>query len=98
MFDYIPSEIELCIWKFYYNSEIIPQIKLIGIERNNKLIYKSLLPYIIELSVKEKAARIINSIIQKDIIVTSDNIRSLDDMYYNLVNIHNNDMYDIFDL
>lgn len=98
MFDNIPLELELKIWRYYYNTEVIPYIKLKYIENITKRLYKSILPEVIILSVKEKAARIINSIISKEYTVDNNNIRTLDDMYYNLVNIHVCDMYDIFDL
>jgi hypothetical protein len=98
MFDNIPPELELKIWRYYYSTEVIPYIKLNYIENITKRLYKSILPEVIILSVKEKAARIINSIISKEYTIDNNNIRTLDDMYYNLVNIHVCDMYDIFDL
>lgn len=96
MFDCIPPELELYIWRIYYNSEIIPYIKSIKIEKNTKENYRLLIPFIIDYSIKEKAARIINSIISKEIIRDPDNLESLDLMYYNLVNVHKNDLFDIF--
>jgi len=98
MFSNIPCEIELYIWTLYFKSEVVPEILLVGIERSTKRIYKSLLPTIIDYSVKEKATRIINSIVSREIVADLTNIRSLDDMYYNLINIHYTDMYDIFEL
>ena len=98
MFGTIPSELELYIWTLYFNSEVIPEIILTGIEKNTMNTYKSIIPDVIEYSVKEKASRIINSIINKDVIVSSENLNTLDEMYYNLLNVHNNNLYDIFEL
>ena len=99
MFDNIPIEIELYIWKLYYNSEILPNIKLVRIERNAKEYYSELLPEIIELSIKEKASKILNSIILlKNNITIPDNIAELDRMYYELIYLHKNKYYDIFEL
>ena len=99
MFDNIPIEIELYIWKLYYNSEILPNIKLVRIERNAKEYYSELLPEIIDLSIKEKASKILNSIILlKNNITIPDNIAELDRMYYDLVYLHKNKYYDIFEL
>jgi hypothetical protein len=99
MFDNIPIEIELYIWRLYYNSEILPNIKLVRIERNAREYYSELLPKIIDLSIKEKASKILNSIILFDSNITiSDNIAELDRMYYDLVYLHKNKYYDIFEL
>jgi hypothetical protein len=98
MFDNIPIEIELYIWKLYYNSEVLPNIKLVRIERNAKEYYCELLPEIIDLSIKEKASKILNSIIVFDSSTISDNIAELDRMYYELVYLHKNKYYDIFEL
>jgi hypothetical protein len=99
MFDNIPIEIELYIWKLYYNSEILPNIKLVRIERNVREYYSELLPKIIDLSIKEKASKILNSIILFDSNITiPDNIAELDRMYYDLVYLHKNKYYDIFEL
>ena len=99
MFDNIPIEIELYIWKLYYNSEILPNIKLVRIERNAKEYYSELLPEIIDLSIKEKASKILNSIILlKNNITIPDNIAELDRMYYELIYLHKNKYYDIFEL
>ena len=98
MFGTIPSELELYIWTLYFNSEVIPEIILTGIEKNTRNIYKSIIPDVIKYSVEEKASRIINSIINKDVIVSSENLNTLDEMYYNLLNVHTNNLYDIFEL
>ena len=95
MFDNIPIEIELYIWKLYYNSEVLPNINLVHIERNAKEYYSELLPEIIDLSIKEKASKIVNSIIVFDSI---DSIAELDRMYYELIYLHKNKYYDIFEL
>ena len=99
MFDNIPIEIELYIWKLYYNSEILPNIKLVRIQRNAREYYSKLLPKIIDLSIKEKASKILNSIILfNNNITIPDNIAELDRMYYDLVYLHKNKYYDIFEL
>ena len=99
MFDNIPIEIELYIWKLYYNSEILQNIKLIRIQRNAREYYSELLPKIIDLSIKEKASKILNSIILfNNNITIPDNIAELDRMYYDLVYLHKNKYYDIFEL
>lgn len=99
MFDNIPIEIELYIWKLYYNSEILPNIKLVRIQRNAREYYSELLPKIIDLSIKEKASKILNSIILfNNNITIPENITELDRMYYDLVYLHKNKYYDIFEL
>ena len=98
MFDTIPSELELYIWTLYFDSEVIPEIILTGIEKNTRNTYKSIIPDVIEYSIKEKASRIINSIINKEVNVTSENLNTLDEMYYNLISVYHNKLYDIFEL
>jgi len=98
MFGTIPSELELYIWTLYFNSEVIPELILTGIEKNTRNTYKSIIPDIIEYSVKEKASRIINSIVNKEVLVDSENLNTLDEMYYNLLSVHRNNLYDIFEL
>jgi len=98
MFGTIPSELELYIWTLYFNSEVLPGIILTGIEKNTRNTYKSIIPDVIEYSVKEKASRIINSIVNKEVLVDSENLNTLDEMYYNLLSVHNNNLYDIFEL
>ena len=98
MFGTIPSELELYIWTLYFDSEVIPEIILTGIEKNTRNTYKSIMPDVIEYSVKEKASRIINSIVNKEVLVDSENLNTLDEMYYNLLSVHRNNLYDIFEL
>jgi hypothetical protein len=98
MFGTIPSELELYIWTLYFNSEVLPEIFLTGIEKNTRNTYKSIIPDVIEYSIKEKASRIINSIVNKEVLVDSENLNTLDEMYYNLLSVHNNNLYDIFEL
>ena len=98
MFGTIPSELELYIWTLYFNSEVIPEIILTRIEKNTRNTYKSIIPDVIEYSIKEKASRIINSIVNKEVIVDSENLNTLDEMYYNLLSVHHNNLYDIFEL
>jgi len=98
MFGTIPSELELYIWTLYFNSEVIPELILTGIEKNTRNNYKSIIPDVIEYSVKEKASRIINSIVNKEVLVDSENLNTLDEMYYNLLSVHHNNLYDIFEL
>jgi hypothetical protein len=98
MFGTIPSELELYIWTLYFNSEVIPEIINAGIEKNTRNIYKSIMPDVIEYSIKEKASRIINSIVNKEVLVDSENLNTLDEMYYNLLSVHHNNLYDIFEL
>ena len=98
MFDTIPSELELYIWTLYFDSEVLPEIILTGIEKNTRNTYKSIIPDVIEYSVKEKASRIINSIINKEVVVTSENLNTLDEMYYNIISVYHNNLYDIFEL
>ena len=98
MFGTIPSELELYIWTLYFNSEVLPELILTGIEKNTRNTYKSIMPDVIEYSVKEKASRIINSIVNKELLVDSENLNTLDEMYYNLLSVHRNNLYDIFEL
>ena len=98
MFGTIPSELELYIWTLYFNSEVLPEIFLTGIEKNTRNTYKSIIPDVIEYSIKEKASRIINSIVNKEVLVDSENLNTLDEMYYNLLSVHRNNLYDIFEL
>ena len=98
MFGTIPSELELYIWTLYFNSEVLPELFLAGIEKNTRNTYKSIIPDVIKYSIEEKASRIINSIVNKEVIVTSENLNTLDEMYYNLLSVHHNNLYDIFEL
>jgi hypothetical protein len=97
MFEFLPIEIECLIFKSYYSQEIVPHLnKNNEIIKKNKLknYYKTtLLPDLINISIMDKIGRLINHIINN--VIT--NIKELDNLFYNLLELHTCKIIDIFD-
>ena len=97
MFEFLPIEIECLIFKSYYSQEIVPHLN-----KNNEIIIKNklknyykttLLPHLINISIMDKAARLINDLINNIIM----NTKELDNIFYNLLELHTCKIIDIFD-
>ena len=88
MFDTLPIDIELLIYKHYFTHTIIPELYKIYFK-------KKVIPSVIDLATKEKAGRLINSYITDKIIIAS-RLNVLDSLYYFLIELHKNKYVDIF--
>jgi len=104
MFNFLPIEIECLIFKSYYSQEIVPHLN-----KNNKIVKKNklknyykniLLPDLINISIMDKAGRLINDVINYNIhnnVHKIHNIQELDNIFYNLLELHTCKIIDIFD-
>jgi archaellum biogenesis ATPase FlaH len=93
MFLDLPPEIELLIYRFHFEREVIPEfIKRVDLKRNfkNKVLHE-----LMEKSIFIKSQQIIYSTFKH--ILTTENIPAFDNMIRNIVEIHNYGHYDIFD-
>ena len=88
MFDTLPIDIEIIIYKKYFTHTIIPDLYKIYF-RNN------VIPQVIDLAIKEKSGRLINNYIS-DTIITASQLHVLDNLYYFLIELHSNKYVDIF--
>jgi len=97
MFNFLPIEIEYLIFKKYYSQEIVPHLnKNNEIVKKNKLknYYKNvLLPHLVNISIMDKAGRLINDVINYNLM----NTKELDNIFYNLLELHTCKIIDIFD-
>jgi len=100
MFPYLPEDLEIKILREYSKRNIIP---LLNDQRRilKQTFRESVIPRIIEYSIKEQASKIINEIIhisniEQEVINNHFNITQLDQMYYSLIDIHRSGEFDIF--
>lgn len=97
MFPTLPEELEIKIIRKYFELFIVDQLN--SKERVLRTEFRqTILPKVIEYSIMEKAARIMNEIIDvdKQVLEVLDNLNRLDEMFYSLVNIHRSGQVDIF--
>jgi hypothetical protein len=100
MFPYLPEDLEIKILREYSKRNIIPHLN--DQRRILKQTFReSVIPRIIEYSIKEQAGKIINEIIhisniEQEVINNDFNITQLDQMYYSLIDIHRSGQFDIF--
>jgi hypothetical protein len=93
MFDNLPVDIELLIYKTYFSKTVIPELGVEAKKVSLKNYYsKTLLPELVSYAIMEQAARIIYS--------TYDNgyteYYKLDAIFYHLIQLHNDKILDIF--
>ena len=99
MFSILPEDIELLIYKKYFSKEVIREIIIKSTSKINKRIRKRIfLNELTEYSIKDKAGRIINTLIDKTVTLDDYNISKLDEMFYSLVDLHKNGLFDIFQI
>jgi len=96
MFDILPVDIEIKIYKYYFNNNVLPDlIKKIKM----KDYYKNcVLPELVNIAIMDQAARLINSTIStiSNSILDNDDNEVLDKFFYELVYVHTNNLSDIF--
>jgi hypothetical protein len=93
MFPDLPPDIELLIYRFHFEREVIPEmIKRIKLKRYFK--YK-MLPEFMDKSIFIKSRQIIHSSYKQ--ILTTENNHVFDNMITNVIQIHKHGHFDIFD-
>ena len=89
MFNTLPIDIEIIIYKKYFTHNIIPEFYKIYFKKN-------VIPEVIDIAIKEKASRIINNCYIYDTIITASQLHVYDSLYYFLIELHSNNYVDIF--
>lgn len=100
MFYFIPEDCERLIYKNYYCNHVIPELVFKIKEINTKNHFnENVITELKDSAVYTKAEKIINSIIdKKNIERTIDNFIRIDEMFYTLVDLHNQGIFDLFQI
>ena len=99
MFNLLPEDIELLIYKKYFSKEVIPGVIIKStLKINQRLRRRIFLNELRDYSIFRKAGNIINSLIDKRVTMDEYNVSKLDEMFYSLVNLHKNSLFDIFQI
>jgi len=99
MFSILPEDIELLIYKKYFSTEVIRELIIKATSKINQRVRKRIfLNELTEYSIKDKAGRIINTLIDKRVTLDDYNLSKLDEMFYSLVDLHKNGLFDIFQI
>ena len=93
MFLDLPQDIELLIYRFHFEREVIPELV-----KRAKLIFhfkNKILPEFIEKSILMKSQQIIYSTFKQ--LILPENNHVFDNMITNVIEIHKHGHFDIFD-
>jgi len=101
MFDRLPAEIELLIYKKYSDGNVLPE--LTGLNNKLKCTFRcEVLPQVVLLSILEKVGKIVNTLIpdgtSAETINDPVNICRLDEMYCTILKTHLEGNYDIYNI
>ena len=91
MFEYLlPIDLEREVYSRYYSVFVLPDLMGIITKRH---FSRNVLPQVVEYSIMEQAARVIRSVYDDGFT----EYYKLDAIFYHLVSLHNNKIFDIFD-
>ena len=100
MFELLPTELELLIFRKYFTMTLLPELKE-HFEKKSLDVLKEYFTEVVLYGVEYKAislkvAKLLNSVIDQNIIYDVDTEIKLDKMYYEIFNLHVKKKYDIF--
>ena len=91
MFEYLlPIDLEREVYSRYYSVHVLPDLTCTTIKKH---FSRNVLPQVVEYSVMDQAARIIRSMYDDGFT----EYYKLDAIFYQLVILHTNKIFDIFD-
>jgi hypothetical protein len=93
MFPDLPQDIELLIYRFHFNLEVIPEL----VKRVNLIFHfkNKVIPEFMDKSIFMKSKQIIYSSFKQ--IILPESIHVFDNMITNVINIHKHGHFDIFE-
>jgi len=95
VFKFLPIDIELLIFSKYFTQNVLPELKN---KLKKKYFSQNVLIEIVDIAIKDKAARLINDVLNlNDSILESQlSILKIDQLYYEIIDSHYLGITDIF--
>ena len=98
----LPEDILRIIYSKYFSNSVLHEIIVVSNLKNKKRTDKrNFLEEIKNYAIYEKAGNIVNSIIndsRNELVIDEYNQSKLDEIFYTLVDLHKNGLFDIFQI
>ena len=95
VFNFLPIDIELLIFSKYFTSYVLPELKN---KIKKKYFKENVLIEIVDIAIKDKAARLINDVLNLNdsILECQLSILKIDQLFYQIIDSHYLGIIDIF--